>query len=419
MMVWSLTGTISFKLRGLHQYTYGRTHSPCRKSPIPVRPDLLQPNFPCMPPPSRPHAQGSPEVIKLDGSERLTPASQNSARRGSSRSSIASSSRQTAPLTEIIDVDMLEASTIDVPISLSKGMPYRPLPRRSNSGTTNASSQRPSPATRPSNGTSSLSPVTAAPPQAVSQPDRDPLKHIVGTPPLPLSPEDEGLQREALTFLRRYIRLFDRDRAALASAYSHVATFSVATHDPSSPASWPSPRTVAQRLSQGRADVVTALLAIPAARKFMPEGPRDVEYDVVCLDNKTDVLLMCYAGETKDRDGKVWACDQRFVLRKKEWDPIDRFVHGPSALFSVANIQFQIYWRCMATGCSFSPDDDKRKTTTSAAADDTLTYRTVPTRYASSEHCFMSHVSMHRPRLHDIIFLVVLRTASCYTTTPL
>ena len=160
----------------------------------------------------------------------------------------------------------------------------------------------------------------------MSQPDRDPFEHIVGIPPLPLSPEDEGLQREALTFLRRYIRLFDRDRAALASAYSHVATFSVTTHDPSSTASRPSPRTVAQRIKQGRADVVTALLAFPAARKFLPEGPRDVEYDVLCLDNKTDVLLMCYVGETKDQDGNLWACDQRFVLRKKDWDLDDRFV---------------------------------------------------------------------------------------------
>lgn len=170
----------------------------------------------------------------------------------------------------------------------------------------------------------------------MAQPDKDAFKHITGTPPSPLSAEEEGLQREALAFLRRYIRLFDRDRAALASAYSHLATFSVTTYDPSGSASRPSPRTVAQRLRQGRADVVTALLALPAARKFLPEGPRDVEYDVVCLDNKTDVLLICYVGETKDQHGKVWACDQCFVLRKKEWDLNDRFVHGCHVSFSVA-----------------------------------------------------------------------------------
>lgn len=71
---------------------------------------------------------------------------------------------------------------------------------------------------------------------------------------------------------------------------------------------------------------MTALLALPAARKFVPEGSRDVDYDVVCLDNKTEVLLMCYVGETKDQDGKVWACDQRFVLRQKACDLYDRFV---------------------------------------------------------------------------------------------
>lgn len=328
-----------------HNYTYSPSYPSCRKSPIPVRPDLLQPNFPCMPPPSRPRVQQTPEVINLDDSERQTPASQNSALRGSSRSSIASSSRQTVPPVEIIDVDMHNAGAVQIPISISKGMPHRPLPRRrSDSSTTNASSQPISPVIRHSNGTPQLPPVTAAPRSnnpTAPQPDRDPFEHIAGTPPLPLNPEEESLQSDALTFLRRYIHLFDHDRAALANAYSHVATFSVTTHDPSGTASRASPRTIAQRLRQGRADVVTALLALPASRKFLPEGPRDVGYDVSCLDNQTDVLLVCYVGETKDSDGKVWACDQRFLLRKKEWDQKDRLVHRSCVLVSVTNIQIR------------------------------------------------------------------------------
>lgn len=292
-------------------------------------PDTLLPASASMQPPPRPCLQESPEVISVDGSERHTPAGRNGVHRASSRSSIASS-RPSAPPVEVIDVDILDAEAVDVPISITKEVSYQPLPRRSTSRITNTSSQQPSYVSRPSNGAHQPSPAITAQrsstPAPAHQPAKDPFEHITGTLPSPLSAKEEELQREALVFLCRYIRLFDRDRAALASAYSHLATFSVTTHDPSGSASRPSPRTVAQRLRQGRADVVTALLALPAARKFVPEGSRDVDYDVVCLDNKTEVLLMCYVGETKDQDGKVWACDQRFVLRQKACDLYDRFV---------------------------------------------------------------------------------------------
>ncbi|TFY61070.1 hypothetical protein EVJ58_g4738 [Rhodofomes roseus] len=162
---------------------------------------------------------------------------------------------------------------------------------------------------------------------------------IPNTSPPPLSAEEAELERGALAFLRNYIRLFDRDRTALVRAYSHVATFSVTTHDPSRPASLPSPRALARRLRQGRTDLLGGLLLLPAGRKFLPEGPRGVKYDVVCLgaENKLEVLLMCYVEETKDEDGLVWACDQRFVLRKKEWDDVDRSTGGLWPLVAVSH----------------------------------------------------------------------------------
>ncbi|KAH9839991.1 uncharacterized protein C8Q71DRAFT_472547 [Rhodofomes roseus] len=174
---------------------------------------------------------------------------------------------------------------------------------------------------------------------APAPPAVDLLQLIPNTSPPPLSAEEAELERGALAFLRNYIRLFDRDRTALVRAYSHVATFSVTTHDPSRPASLPSPRALARRLRQGRTDLLGGLLLLPAGRKFLPEGPRGVKYDVVCLgaENKLEVLLMCYVEETKDEDGLVWACDQRFVLRKKEWDDVDRSTGGLWPLVAVSH----------------------------------------------------------------------------------
>ncbi|KZT70845.1 hypothetical protein DAEQUDRAFT_168979 [Daedalea quercina L-15889] len=287
------------------------------KSPIPVMPDTLLPPIPMNVPPTQPRPQESPEVIDLDGSDRHTPRSQSSAHRSSR-----SSSRPSVPMTEIIDVDTLDVPT-EPPISVAKGVVYKPLPPRNTPNSLYQLSQT----------TSWNQRSTSVASQSIS----DLLQDVTGTPPPPLSEEEGELQCNALTFLQKYIRLFDRDRAALVSAYSHVATFSVTTHDPSHPTSRPSPRTSAQRVRQGRAGVAAGLLALPAGRRFLPSGPRDVNYDVVCLENTTDVLLICYAGETKDDDGKVWACDQRFVLRKKDWDANDQYIAGAWPLVAVSH----------------------------------------------------------------------------------
>ncbi|KZT07532.1 uncharacterized protein LAESUDRAFT_724991 [Laetiporus sulphureus 93-53] len=154
--------------------------------------------------------------------------------------------------------------------------------------------------------------------------------------------EVQELEEAALEFLQKHIRAFDSDRSSLASAYSRLATFSVQTqHPPDAPSATllprshtklPHPRGPTEKLKQGRLDIIAELLSLPDDRHFCVGRQASIDYDVTCLESTVGVLLVCYS----ENEGG-WACDQRFVLRRKEWDKEDGSTEGLWPLIAVCH----------------------------------------------------------------------------------
>lgn len=136
-----------------------------------------------------------------------------------------------------------------------------------------------------------------------------------------------------------YIADFATDRAALASAYSRAATFSTQTL-PSSPRPIPGADAPSRPLARhhGRFEIISALLDLPGDEA--PTAARKVEYDFVYAREAGDVLLACYTatrvpeqtvtrGKGKQKEKAIaklpdGLCEQRFILRPREWDEEDR-----------------------------------------------------------------------------------------------
>ncbi|KAI0630742.1 hypothetical protein C8Q77DRAFT_1134959 [Trametes polyzona] len=180
-------------------------------------------------------------------------------------------------------------------------------------------------------------------------------------------------EASALSFLKRYLSEYAADRAALASAYSRAATFSTQTvprhYDPPPPVPDSTVRIPPPpEHHRSRLDIVAALLDLPAGDVFAaPAASRNsVEWDVVWAEEAGDVILMCYGttsrcpaaapapqgkGKGKGREkgkgkgkgrapaggGVYGTCEQRFVLRRREWDEEDRSTPGVWPLVAVAH----------------------------------------------------------------------------------
>ncbi|RPD64026.1 hypothetical protein L226DRAFT_521908 [Lentinus tigrinus ALCF2SS1-7] len=146
----------------------------------------------------------------------------------------------------------------------------------------------------------------------------------------------DEMEAAALDFLKRYMIAFSEDRAILARAYSRMATLSIIAH--SDPGGISSSNHAPH---QGRADIVSALLALPDEQPLydeVGEGIAEVDWDLIHVEDTNDVLLICYAthdraavpgsGLNDRRKGKGradrWAYEQRFLLRLREWDVEDR-----------------------------------------------------------------------------------------------
>ncbi|KAI0358302.1 hypothetical protein OH77DRAFT_1421624 [Trametes cingulata] len=202
--------------------------------------------------------------------------------------------------------------------------------------------------------------------QSVQVPGRDrgstPSGAAAYAPEVEVTVNLDELQAAAVEFLQRYLRAFLQDRSTLASAYSRAASFSVQTlpspsHD-SSPASTravPPPPTY----HSGRIEIIAALLdlpdnetlcAVPDANGVQPM----VQWDFLHAKEAGDTLLICYAtanaagraessgkGKARAVEGSSWsghaACEQRFILRPKEWDEEDRSTPGLWPLVAVAH----------------------------------------------------------------------------------
>ncbi|KAI0741251.1 hypothetical protein C8Q80DRAFT_1193345 [Daedaleopsis nitida] len=142
------------------------------------------------------------------------------------------------------------------------------------------------------------------------------------------------VEAEAVNFLRQYLLTFYEDRAVLARAYSRVATLSI--QGPPKPAA--SPNCADQPTPyQGRTNIVAALLALPEEQPLYHEdgeGMGEVDWDVVGLNDTGDTLLVCYATDARAAGGgssakgkgraETWVYEQRFLLRRKDWDEEDR-----------------------------------------------------------------------------------------------
>ncbi|KAI0924979.1 hypothetical protein AcW2_005695 [Taiwanofungus camphoratus] len=164
--------------------------------------------------------------------------------------------------------------------------------------------------------------------------NQDPREVISSVSHISSEAEREEMETAALEYLRKYFQTFDSDRSALASAYCRAATFSIQNWD------WPSTPAMLGRcspvtsLKQGRLKIMASLLSLHDDQKFCKEGGTTVEYDTIYLGNTVGVLLICYTHHsevtTEKNESKVgeWACDQRFLLRSKEWDEEDRLSEG-------------------------------------------------------------------------------------------
>ncbi|KAL7280580.1 hypothetical protein ACG7TL_005514 [Trametes sanguinea] len=188
----------------------------------------------------------------------------------------------------------------------------------------------------------------------------------------------EEKQAAAIDFLQRYLMTFMMDRSDLASAYSHTATFSVQILP--LPSGRTDPRSVGTSYPssshhQGRLDVIAALLDLPEDRAACDpdaagEPQRKVDWDLCYAREAGDTLLVCSfltampLWESEDDDARpssrsegkgkgkeravgdseplrrvprVGVCEQRFVLRPREWDEEDRSTPGVWPLVAVAH----------------------------------------------------------------------------------
>ncbi|KAI0642371.1 hypothetical protein C8Q79DRAFT_1013653 [Trametes meyenii] len=171
----------------------------------------------------------------------------------------------------------------------------------------------------------------------------------------PLHIEVDTVQASALEFLRRFLTTFAEDRSALAGAYSRVATFSFTC---------PAPNTVSDAVCSpaahhcGRFGVVSALLDLPED-ETLGGTAQEVNWDFLYAREAGDVLLICYPsaeppprdkGEEKKKvqgkgkgkasaeaDSAVLCCEQRFVLRPRDWDKEDRDTPGIWPLVAVSH----------------------------------------------------------------------------------
>ncbi|KAI0793804.1 hypothetical protein C8Q74DRAFT_532950 [Fomes fomentarius] len=158
-------------------------------------------------------------------------------------------------------------------------------------------------------------------------------------------------EAQALAFLERYMLAFAEDRASLARAYSRAATLSIQTFPANSESDPPSSRP--PQPHRGRADIVAALLALPEEHSLYDEGGEgaaEVDWEIV-LQGSGDILLICYAtvevDRTSQRNGKgegharrvpeTWAYEQRFVLKRRDWDEEDRNTPGLWSLVAVSH----------------------------------------------------------------------------------
>ncbi|RDX50820.1 hypothetical protein OH76DRAFT_1481896 [Lentinus brumalis] len=210
-------------------------------------------------------------------------------------------------------------------------------------------------ATEPSN---VLTSSHAAPPNEPGpRPDSDNIAALSLTPITRLSlprtvsissdnSDMDEMETAALDFLKQYMIAFSEDRAVLVRAYSRMATLSIiAPFDSTVPSSTGSRGRVPY---QGRADIVSALLALPDEQPLYDEegeGMAEVDWDLVYVEDTGDVLLICYAthdrspgakGKGKRRADR-WAYEQRFLLRRREWDEEDRDTPGLWPLVAVSH----------------------------------------------------------------------------------
>lgn len=83
-------------------------------------------------------------------------------------------------------------------------------------------------------------------------------------------------------------------------------------------------------------EIVAALLSLGSSHKFCSSGVANVEYDLVILEPANDVLLICYTEIVDSRQNHRLSVDQTFILRYKEHDEEDRYVHFNFVILTAA-----------------------------------------------------------------------------------
>lgn len=81
-------------------------------------------------------------------------------------------------------------------------------------------------------------------------------------------------------------------------------------------------------VKQSRLDILAVLLSLSSAYKLLVDGKTNVEYDMSYLDAKQGLLLICYAEIVDPQRNHRLLLDQSFVLRRKEQDKDDKYVHA-------------------------------------------------------------------------------------------
>ncbi|KAJ6499521.1 hypothetical protein C8R47DRAFT_1068466 [Mycena vitilis] len=142
---------------------------------------------------------------------------------------------------------------------------------------------------------------------------------------IPLTAEEEQAQIEelSLTFIRRYILMFDNDRDSLASAYSEDAIFSFRDNNFACPTHFTFQRT---RPSSGSAQSKSTMPKLPALRNYRfagRAGEINLDYEVVALerggldpDTASAKVVLSVHGQLVAPDERTLAIDQTFVLRR-------------------------------------------------------------------------------------------------------
>ncbi|KAJ7136148.1 hypothetical protein C8R44DRAFT_976835 [Mycena epipterygia] len=133
-----------------------------------------------------------------------------------------------------------------------------------------------------------------------------------------MSPEEEQaqLQQLSLEFIQEYILTFDRDRAALASAYAEDAIFSFRDNNFACPTHFTFQRA---RPSQQSKSTMPKLPALQSYRFSPHGGVIDVDYDTVVLEPTLEVpamVMLSVHGQLVAPDARTLAIDQSFILRR-------------------------------------------------------------------------------------------------------